>query len=161
MRILLLRHGTAVSYYDAPSDETRWLTPEGRRGVNAVGAELRERGVKLTRVYTSPFVRAVQTAEALLSEMDPDFQLSAESLPGLAADSGTTAQALAPLSYAGQDETIALVTHMPKVSALAAHLTGRGSFAPFPTAGVCLLERGAEGEAARVLLQISPEQLRA
>ena len=164
MRVMLLRHGNAVSYNDAPYDEARWLTPAGREGVRAVGDELARRGVRFTRAFTSPLVRAVQTTEVLLTAMAQGHDVSVEVAFGLAAEQGTTAQALMPLDRAGDDDTFLLVTHMPKVSSLAAFLTGQRNYAGFPTSGACLIEwptgvRPGE-KPGKVLLRIDPGQLR-
>ena len=61
MRITLIRHGEAGD--DAPRDEERSLTKNGRSEVRRVGAALERGGVHFGAVVTSPLVRAVQTAE--------------------------------------------------------------------------------------------------
>src|SRR6202043_1937585 len=61
MKLYLLRHATAVDV--ASSDAERELTREGREEARIAGAALTELGVKLSRILTSPLVRARQTAE--------------------------------------------------------------------------------------------------
>src|SRR5262245_19157912 len=65
MHVLLVRHGTATSPDFAPTDEMRWLTDTGRLGVREIGRTLVGMGLRFSRMYTSPLVRAVQTAEIL------------------------------------------------------------------------------------------------
>ncbi len=137
-------------------DETRWLTEGGRAGVREVAQALAARGVRLTKVFTSPLVRAVQTTEILVQHMHPECEVPVAVHMALSAEVGTTAQALMPLDQAAPEDTIALVTHMPKVSALAAHLTGSGRFEPFTTGAAYLIEM-SEG-VGRVVLHLAPER---
>lgn len=158
MRILLVRHGEAVPYDTTPVDERRWLTEAGRAGVRDVALALAQRGVRLTHVYTSPLVRAVQTAEILVQHMHPACDVPVSVHVGLAADEGNTTQALSPLAKASEDDTIALVTHMPKVSGLAAYLTGNPRFEPFATGAVYMLSR-PPGGLCTVEFTLSPGRL--
>jgi phosphohistidine phosphatase len=154
MRILLVRHGPAVDPYAAPTDETRWLTDEGRRRVRLVARALADAGLRFTRIYTSPLVRTVQTAE-LLAAAQPGFDGPIEVHRPLAPEHGSTAQALAPLDRAGEDDVLALVTHEPKVRILAGHLTGLASFPAFRTAAACLVVH--DGTRGRFEWMMDPE----
>ena len=127
-----------------------------REAAVSLGQALAARGVRLTKVFTSPLVRAVQTTEILVQHMHPECDVPVAVHMALSAERGTTAQALMPLDQASSDETIALVTHMPKVSALAAHLTGSGRFEPFTTGAAYLIEMN-EG-VGRVVLNLAPER---
>src|SRR5690606_18579488 len=102
MRVLLVRHGPAVDPYAAPTDELRWLTEDGRARILRVATKLRELELRFDHVFTSPLVRCVQTAE-LLVRTQADFRGPIESVRGLSADVGTTAQALAPLEAVDDD----------------------------------------------------------
>jgi phosphohistidine phosphatase len=57
----LLRHGEAEPH-DARPDEERRLTPRGERQSRDAGAALAKLGVELAAAYTSPRVRALDTA---------------------------------------------------------------------------------------------------
>jgi hypothetical protein len=61
MKLYLVRHATASDI--ATSDAERELTREGGEEARIVGAALAELGVKPSRVWSSPLVRARQTAE--------------------------------------------------------------------------------------------------
>ena len=65
MRVLLVRHGEAVSP-DVARDAERWLTERGRAITHAVAEALRPT-VTVGHIFTSPLVRAVQTADLLAS----------------------------------------------------------------------------------------------
>lgn len=138
MRVVLIRHSLAVDPYSAPTDDTRWLTDEGRVRMREVATHLAEMGLHYTRVYTSPLVRAVQTAE-ILSHCHPSFVGPIEVHPPLAPDHGTTAAALSPLDELGDDDIVALVGHEPKIRVLAGHLSGLGSMPGFQPGTACLI----------------------
>ncbi|HRI53413.1 MAG TPA: histidine phosphatase family protein, partial [Pseudomonadota bacterium] len=69
MKVYLIRHGHAVDESGTISDEQRYLTKKGRKTVREVGRVLKEAGVELDAVLTSPLVRAVQTAGEPFSGM--------------------------------------------------------------------------------------------
>lgn len=143
MRVLLIRHSTAVDAYGAPTDETRWLTSEGRARMREVAAVV-AREVVPTRIFTSPLVRAVQTAD-LLAE-GTGYSGAVEVHAPLAAEHGTTAQALAVLERAGERDVVALVTHAPKVRVLAGHLAAVDRMPSFRTGAVCAIDVGRDGK---------------
>ena len=60
-QLWLLRHGEAVPHDSKPDDE-RELTARGERQSAAAGAALARLGVEFAAIYTSPKVRAEQTA---------------------------------------------------------------------------------------------------
>jgi phosphohistidine phosphatase len=139
MRVLLMRHGEAIDARTAGSDHDRWLTAQGRKTVTGVGKTLSELGLEFGRVYTSPLVRAVQTAEILAATQSRFWGPLEVHLP-LSTERGTTAQALAPLDRAEPDELIVLVGHEPKISNLARYLTQNAQVPPFHTSSSCLLQ---------------------
>jgi phosphohistidine phosphatase len=65
MLLYLMRHGIAIDREDpkCPSDPERYLTKKGMAKTRAVAQGLRALGVKPDAMLTSPYVRAVQTAE--------------------------------------------------------------------------------------------------
>ena len=140
MRVLVIRHSTAVDPYAAATDETRWLTEEGRRRIRRVGKLLATEAPP-TRIFVSPLVRAVQTAEAIAAEVGLEGPI--EATPVLAPDHGTTAQVLALLEGLSPSETVALVSHAPKVRVLAGHLAGESSVPSFRTGSVFAIDGGA------------------
>jgi phosphohistidine phosphatase len=65
MHLYLIRHGIAVDREDphCPPDTERPLTPKGMKRSHTAALGLRALGVKPNVVLTSPWLRAVQTAE--------------------------------------------------------------------------------------------------
>jgi phosphohistidine phosphatase len=65
MRLHLMRHGIAVDREDpsCPAEAERPLTPEGVKKTQSVARGMRKIGMKPEIILTSPFLRAMQTAE--------------------------------------------------------------------------------------------------
>jgi len=65
MKVHLFRHGIAIDRADpaCPSEADRFLTPKGVAKTEAAARGLRALGIKPGVILTSPFLRAVQTAE--------------------------------------------------------------------------------------------------
>jgi len=143
MRVTLFRHGLAHDRSDpaCPADPERALTDEGKKKTRRAAKGLGVVGCRPTRILTSPYVRARQTAE-----------LVAEVL-GLGADRITTTEALLPETapyaifhalhaFAGTDEEILCAGHAPHLDrALALSITGgRVPVTSLKKAGAALLE---------------------
>lgn len=64
MRVYVFRHGIAEDAAPGQDDSTRRLTPKGIEKLNRILRTAREAGVRPDMILTSPYVRAVQTAEA-------------------------------------------------------------------------------------------------
>jgi phosphohistidine phosphatase len=138
VKVVLIRHGEA-SDAGGDSDAVRYLTRQGRDSSRAVAEQLSGRSLAPTQIYTSPLVRAVQTAEILAHAVEhPGPVLVHERLvPG----GGTMAQVLAVLERHAEDDIVAFVTHEPLVRALAGHLSGLGgAFPGFRTSGAAVIE---------------------
>ena len=63
MEIYILRHGIAEDEKPGTPDPRRALTKEGREKLESVLKRAADAGVKPTAILTSPYLRAVQTAE--------------------------------------------------------------------------------------------------
>jgi phosphohistidine phosphatase len=116
-RVYLIRHAKAEPDH-ARGDAARRLTPEGKarfaRLLEELGPELLP-----SRVLTSPFARARQTAELLASHTGAPL----EEEDGLESGASTGPQLLALASRAG--DGAALVGHNPEVAEAVALAAGR------------------------------------
>lgn len=155
MKVLLVRHSTAVGPYEAPTDEMRWLSAAGRARMRTVAAMIAAE-LRPTRIFSSPLARALQTAD-LLAE-GTGFRGAVEVWPSLASEHGTRAQALGALDQASDADVVALVTHVPKVSVLAGYLLGDDDVPSFDTGSVLALERTPSGE-ARMLWHLDADAM--
>lgn len=128
MLVTLVRHGDAIPPNGPMDDASRALSPRGREQARACGRALAQQGASLTHVWSSPLVRAVQTAELMLAAFAFDGvveirgDLYPDSLPrSLLQD------------LRGLDETadVLVVGHMPYMSTLTRELLGLhvGAFA--------------------------------
>lgn len=112
MRVILIRHGDAVT--SSPlGDHGRPLSIAGRGQVKATGRALADRGVHPSRVWCSPLVRAVQTAELVVAALE--FEGVVEAQDELYPDSPIEplVRALAGL---GPEESVVVVGHQPYMS---------------------------------------------
>jgi phosphohistidine phosphatase len=137
MRILLIRHADAGRRDPArwPDDSLRPLTDKGRRRHRRVARRLRRRGLLPTRLLSSPWLRAWETAEITALGTRGPGPVACEALvesPDLAALSRALGD--------GVEETVAaFVGHEPWLSEFASLLlTGSpsGLAIDFPKSGV-------------------------
>jgi len=117
-QLWLLRHGEAVPH-DSKPDADRELTARGERQSLAAGAGLARLGVEFEACYTSPKVRAVQTARLACQALNIEPEV-AESL----ADGFDRDDALELLMAHGDDARVLVVGHEPSFSQVVHDLTG-------------------------------------
>lgn len=131
MDVFLIRHAAAIDETVTLRDPMRHLTPEGRRQAMQLGDRLRWHDCVPTRIWTSPLVRAVQTAELVAATLGADAPV--EVLPALA-PGGTARAALAAIEAEPSDAVVMLVGHEPGMSAVAAVLVGVPDITPLAKA---------------------------
>lgn len=113
----LLRHGDAESHGSRPDFERR-LTDRGERQARAAGRALARLGVRVDHVFTSPRVRALDTARLVCGELGLEPVVHAPLGEGF--DEGQAAELLATTPERG---ALLLVGHEPDLSVLVAALT--------------------------------------
>ena len=117
-QLWLLRHGEAEPH-DAKPDHDRELTERGRAQSVAAGRALKALKLTFHMAFTSPKVRARDTAILACGE------LGIEPIEHEALASGFDArEALALLHAAGTEQRVLLVGHEPDFSLVAGDLTG-------------------------------------
>jgi phosphohistidine phosphatase len=133
MRLYLVRHAEAAR---GDPDELRPLTPAGRQQARELGERLAAQGVEADAVFSSPLLRARETADQLARALGvqavPDERLA----PGATADDvlATVAE-----RQPQPDRTVVVVGHQPDCGRIAAALGG-GPEPPFPAAGMVSLD---------------------
>lgn len=127
MILYFLRHATASR--EAATDAQRELTKEGRHEARAAGRALHRLGGRPNALWSSPLVRARQTAE-IFAEALPR-SLSVEIKKELE-NSTPTAELLALLKPLPADSEVVLVGHMPSLSEHLAVLLGATTPENFP-----------------------------
>lgn len=122
MEILIIRHGQAVDDAPGVGDSGRWLTARGRKATRRVARWLvKRKDRRPAAIWTSPLVRAVQTAEILADAagLDADVSVAPELSPGR-----DPADLMRALSQHRGAEPLVLVGHEPQLSALVTSLLG-------------------------------------
>lgn len=125
MDVYLIRHAHAVEETLALPDPSRHLSAVGRAQARALGERLRWHDCAPAHVWTSPLVRAVQTAELVVAGLHHAGEV--HSVPALApgGDAHAVSRALAELPGAA---AVILVGHEPGLSGLGGLLVGRKDF---------------------------------
>ena len=118
-QLWLLRHGEAVPH-DSKPDDVRELTPRGERQARDAGAALAALGLEFAACYTSPKVRARDTARLACSPLNVD----PEDAPAVGDPGFDQRDALALLLPHGPDARVLAVGHEPNLSQVVHDLTG-------------------------------------
>jgi len=146
MLLLIVRHAQAGEH-DAkkyPDDTLRPLTRKGRQIHAEVSRLLRKRKIIPGAIYTSPWKRAMQTAQVMAREVSAK-SLKPKPVPSLADAPDLNAIGKDMVGTEGL-ETVALVGHEPWLSSLASLLlTGEPHrlSIDFPKSGVIGIEADA------------------
>jgi phosphohistidine phosphatase len=148
-QLWLLRHGEAVPHESKP-DSDRELTARGERQAVAAGEGLARLGVEFAACYTSPKVRARDTARLACRALNIDPQ-EAESL----GDGFESEDARELLLGHGDNARVLAVGHEPSFSQVVFDLTGaRIDFKKGGIAAVRIERAGAE-----LLVLLRPREL--
>lgn len=118
-QLWLLRHGDAEPH-GARDDASRKLTEKGEAQARAAGAALASLGLEFDSVFTSPRVRARETARLACESFGSLDVESADALSGGFARE----DALEVLTGRDPDARVLLVGHEPDFSQLVHELTG-------------------------------------
>jgi phosphohistidine phosphatase len=158
--LYLIRHAIAAERgEDWPDDDKRPLTERGIARFEESVAGLKAFDVELDEIFTSPLVRAKQTADLLAAgaKGKPSVKILDALAPG-----HTPTQILAQLAKQAKRRRIALVGHEPGLGELAAHLIGAGRALPFKKGGVCRIdvESLTSRRAAALAWFVTPKVLR-
>ena len=139
-KLYLIRHGLAEERGDEwPDDAARPLTRRGISRLEKTARRLARLGVEVEVVFTSPLVRASQTAEILAAGLDPHPRVvMIDSL----APGGSPQAVLADLEQHGRPGHVALVGHEPGIGELAARLIGLREPLAFKKGAVCRIDVG-------------------
>lgn len=148
-QLWLLRHGEAVPHESKP-DADRELTPRGERQSIAAGRGLAKLGLEFDACYTSPKVRARQTAELACEALNIE-PVDEESL----ADGFDREDALELLMRHDADARVLVVGHEPSFSQVVHDLTG--SRIDFKKGGVAAVR--AERTSGELIVLLRPREL--
>jgi phosphohistidine phosphatase len=148
-QLWLLRHGEAVPHESKP-DTDRELTPRGERQSIAAGKGLAALGVEFDACYTSPKVRARETARLACEALNIDPVEDDVLADGFGRD-----DALELLLRHGADARVLVVGHEPSFSQVVYDLTG--GRIDFKKGGVAAVR--AERAGGELLTLLRPREL--
>lgn len=138
--LYLVRHAIAAERGDEwPDDTKRPLTVRGIGRFKEIVHGLQRLEVGIDEIFTSPLVRAKQTADLLASGLGgkPVVKILDALAPG-----NMPAATMSQLARAGRRTRIALVGHEPGLGELAAHLIGAQRALEFRKGGVARIDVG-------------------
>ena len=122
MRLYFLRHGIAEDNLDnSMSDFSRALTPKGIQRTKDTGHTLKAIDLKLTRLYSSPLVRAQQTAAILGEILGVTVTERDELGPGFGLEA-----VVELMQDFNDDDALMFVGHEPDSSATVSRIIGGG-----------------------------------
>jgi phosphohistidine phosphatase len=124
--LFLIRHAQAVDETLELRDPHRHLTPLGRTQATSLGDRLRWHDCTPTHIFTSPLVRAVQTAELVAAGLQTPIPVAVAVC--LAPDESDRA-VIAMVQELPADAVVVLVGHEPGLSGICAVLLGQADFA--------------------------------
>jgi phosphohistidine phosphatase len=148
-QLWLLRHGEAVPH-ESKADAERELTPRGERQAVAAGEGLARLGIEFDACYTSPKVRARDTAKLACRALNIEPQ--EEDVLG---DGFNREEALGLLYRHGADSRVLVVGHDPSFSQVVHDLTG--ARIDFKKGGVAVVSTERAG--GELLALLRPREL--
>ena len=140
MQVFLIRHADAVAETVAVRDPHRNLSVHGRTQARELGERMRWHDCSPSHIWTSPLVRAVQTAELVCSGMN--HGVAVESMPALAPD-GSPREVLNALKALPPLSGVMIVGHEPSLSAIGALVVGDPKFQAIAKAEAVRIVDGA------------------
>ena len=160
VELYLVRHAIAAERGDEwPDDGKRPLTDRGITRFKEAVRGLRHLDVAIDEIFTSPLVRARQTADLLAAGLatKPVVHALDPLAPG-----HTPAAVIAQLAKVGRSNRIALVGHEPDLGELAAHIIGAQRALAFRKGGMCRIDLGGLGgrRAGALVWFLPPKVLR-
>jgi phosphohistidine phosphatase len=121
MELYILRHGIAEQGKAGQPDSARRLTPEGKKKLQRILAVARQAGVRPDVLLSSPYKRALETAELALQALG----LSGKVLQTDVLTPGYTAERVWDEIRLHRDAAqIMLVGHEPQLSSVVGYLIG-------------------------------------
>lgn len=117
--LYLIRHGLAGQFGDYADDALRPLTSEGIQKTRKVARRLKELGIRVDRLLTSPYLRAKQTAEIL---QEAGIGEAVETLDCLVPEGDFAGWLEVLQAWQSVAKPIAIVGHEPNLSQAAERL---------------------------------------
>lgn len=160
MRLYIVRHGIAIDREDpkCPPDPDRYLTEEGIEKTKQVARGVVALGATADLLLSSPYVRAMQTAEIFASALEYSKQKIRRTdllLPG-----AETSMLFRELAKDKQSSSIFLFGHAPQLDeVIATALGSKHHLTSLKKAGVALIELKRVSPPSGEILWLAPPKL--
>jgi phosphohistidine phosphatase len=157
MDIYIIRHAIAEDK-GGKSDEIRALTEEGKQKMKEAAKGFARLEPDMDVIFSSPLVRARQTAEIVNSVVKSKLEEMKELSPGYGPD-----QACSRLKEVKKARSVAVVGHEPNCSELMSYLLygSEGMMIEFKKGGISLVQSNDLSPGSGILiLHLSPKVLR-
>lgn len=152
-----MRHGHADPFGNI--DQLRELTPTGYEEAQCMGKWFSKSAIVLDQVFISPFVRAQQTATALLNELSDDVKFETIEFITPSDDAKKVHDYIDGLCSGSDIEKLLIVSHMPLVSYIVAELTFDHQSPIFQTAAIAHIDYDVKKMSGKLVRLISPADL--
>jgi phosphohistidine phosphatase len=139
VQVFLIRHAAAADETLRMRDPHRYLTAQGRVQARSLGDRLRWHDCTPTHVWSSPLVRAVQTAELVVAGIGTDVPI--EVVMDLSPD-GSARELVVALRQLPADAHVVLIGHEPSLSGIGAVLVGANDFEALDKAQAARIDDG-------------------
>jgi phosphohistidine phosphatase len=155
--IYLVRHGIAEDAQLLRPDSERILTEEGREKMHRIGKRLQQIGIKPHLIISSPYKRAVETADILVEELGYTGERFQDNR---ITPSGRYEAFSALFQEYKSFREIMFVTHDPCVSFLVGSLCNGNNFnIDFKKGAIACIGIGRQSPPAGTLLWYTPPRL--
>ena len=137
MKIFLMRHADALLLKPDQEDYERSLSPKGKKQSKEKAQELKARKISFDAIFTSPYLRANQTADIIAKTLGIEAKISPEPLLLPGCDFGDLMEII---DYYPDYENVLVVGHEPDLSSIAAQFLDLEEPKPLKTAEIVEIE---------------------
>jgi len=157
MQLFIMRHGDASM--SAPSDAQRPLTEQGKVEARLMGKWLQGLNVNIEQVLVSPYLRAQQTSNEVLAQLDRRPNVNTLDIITPSGNATQVHDYIDGFCATKHCQQLLIVTHMPLVSYLVAQLTIDQQAPIFQTAAIAEIDYDVKTMKGQLIRLISPIDL--
>ena len=133
MKLFLMRHADALPKKPKQEDPERPLSPLGKQEAKKAGKSLLSRKISFDAIFSSPYLRAMQTATIVAKELGLEDVVFPEPLLASGCEFGDVMEVL---DHYPDSETILMVGHEPDFGEIAAQFLGKDEPTPLAKAQI-------------------------